>query len=188
MSNTNRWLKILNAEFFQTSDRACAIVAAALLEQLLHDLLHAHLVPNPSSNDTLFDGPSAPIGSFATKIDFAYRLGLISARLTRDLHLVRKIRNLFAHELEGCTFDRTNVANQVAELLKSLDIESRCPSLLGPPYNTIRGHFMMSVTLIIGFLDELVERGVVSLQAHADDDVYTNQLVDESRTLQKGGL
>jgi DNA-binding MltR family transcriptional regulator len=74
------------------------------------------LVANPSSVDCLFEGGNAPFSSFSSKIDVAYRLGAISNRLCRDLHLVRKIRNDFAHNIEGCHFSDQKVNNRVREL------------------------------------------------------------------------
>src|SRR5207253_9918219 len=74
LAESDRWFRILNAEFDHSSDRSCAIVAASSLEELLGNLIRARFVANSSSQDTLFDGPNAPIASFSAKIDFAFRL------------------------------------------------------------------------------------------------------------------
>ena len=53
----------LQAELKNESPRGVALISAAMLEEALRELLMAFLVPNPSSSDTLFDGPTSPLGS-----------------------------------------------------------------------------------------------------------------------------
>ena len=57
-----QWDTLFRGEFEKESDRACVILA--LLEQALETLLKARLVQNPSAQDSLFDGPNAPLTSF----------------------------------------------------------------------------------------------------------------------------
>ena len=91
----------LQAELKGESPRGIVLVSAAMLEEALRELLVAFLVPNASASDTLFDGPMAPFGSFSAKIDAAYRLGLVSDKFCRDLHVIRRIRNDVAHQPRG---------------------------------------------------------------------------------------
>jgi DNA-binding MltR family transcriptional regulator len=180
MADANHWLKVLNEEFNHTSDRSCVIVATSILERLLGDLLRAHLVPNNSSTDTLFDGPNAPVSTLSARIDFAYRLGLISHQLARDLHLIRRIRNDFAHSIEGCSFQNAGVTNQVSELIRSQDLKSRAPFMFTTPYDSVRGHFILSVSLIVTFLDELVRNEVKQLSPASLDWLYRIEWKDSS--------
>jgi hypothetical protein len=166
------WLAILNAEFGNASDRALAIVAASVVEELLLGLLRGRLVPNDSSQDTLFDGPNAPLGTFSAKIDLAYRVGAISHRLARDCHLIRKIRNRFAHELEGGSFETAGVHSQVAELVRSHNDGGRIDKLLRKPYDTTRGHFLLITALIVTHLDDQVGKRVIPIHPLESDDVY----------------
>ncbi|MHB1142755.1 MAG: MltR family transcriptional regulator [Sulfuricaulis sp.] len=113
------WLDILVREFQGESDRACVILSATLLDTALEALLRARLVPNATSTDSLLDGSNAPLASFSARIDMAYRLGLISAQFARDLHIIRRIRNDFAHNISGCTFEDTSVRDRVMALSQS---------------------------------------------------------------------
>lgn len=45
-----------------------------------------------------------------------HRLGVIDASFSRVLHLIRKIRNDFAHEVSGSRLDSSSHANRVREL------------------------------------------------------------------------
>src|SRR3989338_4584120 len=81
----------LTTQFRDESDRGAVLVAAAMIENSLNDLLRIYLAPQPSATDSLFDGPNAPLASFAAKIDVAHRIGIISDKFARDLHLIRRI-------------------------------------------------------------------------------------------------
>jgi hypothetical protein len=60
------------------SDRGCAMVAAAYLEESLESLLRAAFISDPKAVDELFD-PMRPISDFAAKTEVSYCLGLIRA-------------------------------------------------------------------------------------------------------------
>lgn len=111
-----------HAEFANESDRASVILATVMLDEALDALLRARLVENPSGDDPLFDVPNAPFQSFSTKIDLGFRLGLYNRAIARGLHLIRRIRNRFAHRLTGCTFAEGAVVDQVAEACAALGI------------------------------------------------------------------
>ena len=110
---------LFNKEFAKESERAKVILSAAMLDEALAAVLRAHLVPCPASSDQIFDGANALLSTFSARIDFCHRLGLISGKFARDLHLIRKIRNQFAHNVSGCNFSDSAITNRVAELRKS---------------------------------------------------------------------
>lgn len=112
----NRWTDYFEREAFRETARTVAIVSASALDASLSALLKAALLPCPQSNDPLFDGAYAPLGSFSAKIDFAARMGLISSGVAQSLHLVRRIRNEFAHTLETASFDPPKIHQRVLEL------------------------------------------------------------------------
>lgn len=109
---------LFHEQFRSESDRACAILAAAALDESLRRLLKKFLVPASGRADALLEGASAPLSSFSARIEAAFRLGLVSERFARDLQLIRKIRNDFAHDLEKSTFADAAVADRVNELVK----------------------------------------------------------------------
>ena len=100
------------------SDRAVVIIISAHLDTQLEEILRLALVPSSTSSDNIFDGANAPLHNFSNKIDFCYRLGLISEFLAKSLHLMRKIRNEFAHNISGCSFTESSVQSRVQELYK----------------------------------------------------------------------
>lgn len=97
-------------------DRATVILVAAKLDLILYQILQKHLIPIPGSKDELFDN-DGPLSTFSAKIKMTYRLGLINNLFSRSLHLIRKIRNDFAHEVEGCTLNSGSHRDRVRELI-----------------------------------------------------------------------
>ena len=103
-------------EFKGETDRAAVIVGAAKLDLIMYQILQRFLLPNPGGSDELLGGDS-PLSTLNSKINMLYRLGLIDATFARSLHLVRRIRNDFAHEVTGCDLASGTHRNRVRELI-----------------------------------------------------------------------
>lgn len=103
-------------EFVSDSDRAAVVLGAAKIDDILARILSARLVrPVDEKSDELLN-TNSPLGTMSARIDMVFRLGLISKDFRRSLHLIRKIRNTFAHNLEGCSFETPSIKNQTQEL------------------------------------------------------------------------
>jgi hypothetical protein len=100
------------------SIRGSAIICATFVEESLSIIIKAKLAPPIKKNDELFDGAYSPLGTFSAKIDLAYRLGLIDAKDRSSFHIIRKIRNEFAHSLNEMTFESEVIVNLVKELFE----------------------------------------------------------------------
>src|SRR5437016_305884 len=92
------------AGLFKESDRGFALITSAWLDDALGELLRARFVDNKSAADELLTGDS-PLATFSSRIKVAHCLGLISDTVKRDLNMIRTIRNQFAHERGGLSFD-----------------------------------------------------------------------------------
>ena len=82
---------VLNDE----SDLACVVIAVAFLDTSLASLL-AHKLADSSVSTKLL-APSGAIGSYSTRADLAYALGLVTKGHYQDLCSIGEIRNRFAH-------------------------------------------------------------------------------------------
>lgn len=111
----NEIQEILN-EFKKESDRATVILGAAKLDAQLYLLLSKFLKPSINSQDDLLDGDN-PLGTLSSKINISYRLGLIDSHFAKSLHLIRKIRNSFAHEFKTLSLSTGGHADRVRELV-----------------------------------------------------------------------
>lgn len=103
-------------EFVEESDRAAVVLGAAKLDDILFRILENRLLPpsDPKQDELL--QVNKPLGTMSSRIDLVYRLGLITNDFRRSLHLIRKIRNAFAHNLEGCSFKNAAIRSQVTEI------------------------------------------------------------------------
>lgn len=85
-------------ELNKESDRGMALIATSFIDELLHRTIEAFLIKGHWAK-ALLEGFNAPLGSFSTRITAAAALGLISELEAKEANLLRKIRNMFAHEV-----------------------------------------------------------------------------------------
>ncbi|MCU8505918.1 MltR family transcriptional regulator [Vibrio vulnificus] len=97
------------------SDRGCALMAAAYIDECLGELLRSYFVDDAKEVSKLFEFNGA-CGTFSSKIALAYALGLISKNVRSDLTLLRRIRNDFAHVSKPICFDENPIRSRCHEL------------------------------------------------------------------------
>lgn len=111
----------IGAELEKESDRGCALVAAAYLENEINELLDCFFIKQGArARAALFDF-NGPVGTFSSKIKMSAALGLLPEEIHKALDIIRKIRNEFAHLHEPLDFESTKVKQQVINLLPSFD-------------------------------------------------------------------
>lgn len=98
------------------SERGSAIVGAAFIEEALEKMLKALLISSAEKDDELFKSSYSPFGSFSAKIDVAYRTGLISPKVRLGLHIIRDLRNDFAHLSLQINFETQSVRDRIRTL------------------------------------------------------------------------
>jgi DNA-binding MltR family transcriptional regulator len=104
----------LYQDLSKETDRACALMAAEYCSAKLSDVLSAVFVDDKKVVEKILgDDQYAPLGTFS---DLAYLMGLVSNTAHRELHLIRKIRNRFAHEYAPLTFEDPEIADWCREL------------------------------------------------------------------------
>jgi DNA-binding MltR family transcriptional regulator len=155
--NLKHWNRLFKDEFSKESDRASVILSVAILDQALETLLKSYLVASDSSDDKLLDGAYAPLASFSARVDICYRIGLISSRFCRDLHIIRRIRNEFAHNVSGCEFATPSVRNRIIELVRSSKIDKRLPAIRNNFPEGPKGDFQMTISWMLWQLWGIVE-------------------------------
>ncbi len=85
------------------TDRGVSLVSAAYLGEELRLLLSKMFVDSPKIVNALFES-NGPLATFSSRIDLAFATGLLSQESHRLLHLIRKIRNDFAHQHQDMSF------------------------------------------------------------------------------------
>lgn len=92
---------------FET-DRGAVLMSAAFLDDKLRELIEKRLVQDKKISRRAFDF-NGPLGTFSSRIDFAYLLGIIPKNAQRDLHTIRSIRNQFAHHAAPLGYDNEKI-------------------------------------------------------------------------------
>lgn len=104
-------------ELYRDAHIGRVLTICALLEDVLKTSLTSKMVLLSSDISGRIFGGNGPLSTISSRIDLAYALGLLSKEMRRDLHLVRKIRNDFAHTSEKINFESERVVN-LCKLLK----------------------------------------------------------------------
>lgn len=100
---------------WQESDRAVPIVAFAYLDSLVSRLLGEELNPAiPGGLDSLI-GVSGPLGAAGAQFKVAQAIRWLDDDTAADIHALRKVRNLFAHE-PSISFDDARVIGHLSGL------------------------------------------------------------------------
>ena len=118
-------------ELHGESERACAIVGGALLDDLLGTLLEVYLVQNSDASSDLLSSENinAPLGSFGARIVAAYATGLLPESNFNALRKVKRIRNRFAHDL-SLGFNQPEISRlctELSTLTKNYCVAERTP-------------------------------------------------------------
>jgi len=99
LADTDKLYELLRT----ASDLAVAIVMVSYLDASLGNVLRSVLA-NRKATDSLLD-IDRPLESFGARCQLARAMNLISETTYRDLKLIGKIRNRFAHHHFALTFD-----------------------------------------------------------------------------------
>lgn len=97
------------------SDRAAAIIAGSIIDIRLTAAIKHRLRRDDVIENKLFQS-SGPLGTFSAKIDLARLMGIISAPAYRDIHIIRDIRNSFAHDLRIRDFKSASIRDRAMNL------------------------------------------------------------------------
>jgi DNA-binding MltR family transcriptional regulator len=97
-------------------DRTVGVVAGAIVESYLTEILKRELTPDDSDYTKEIQNytfqPDGPLGNFGAKIWVAYLLGYFSKKAHVDLLNFKHIRNLFAHYSEHNSFQTQKIRDR----------------------------------------------------------------------------
>ncbi len=101
------------------SPRAVMILGCAGIDDLLANVIRAFLVPVSDSQDRdELLGLSRPLGTFGSRIEAAFRMGLISEDIKSSFNMLRRLRNNAAHVLTPFNLDESPHRERIDELRK----------------------------------------------------------------------
>lgn len=102
------------------SDRACAILGGAIVDQVLVFQLQGAMrdLTRKEFLELFFDN-RALLQTMAARIDLSYALGLNERQEVVQLHAIRRIRNAFAHAVRPISFSTKLVTRECEKLSDS---------------------------------------------------------------------
>lgn len=107
------------AELKRETDRGLPLVGAALIDDRLTETLRSFFCESPSASK-LIDDANAPLGTFSSRTEMCFALGLIDEYEYTEIGLIRKVRNEFAHAKHGITFSSPRVQGLCSSLKSDL--------------------------------------------------------------------
>ncbi|MGL5693198.1 MAG: MltR family transcriptional regulator, partial [Peptostreptococcaceae bacterium] len=120
-------LKAINKEIDEGSDRAVGILCGSILEEQLKKILKTFLVKDIKVEKEFLGGKGA-ISTFESRIIACYSMGLIDDTEYKNLEIMRKIRNKFAHSFEPIDFNNQAVKDLCNNL--KVPIEKYMPKII----------------------------------------------------------
>ena len=93
---------------------------AAFLEDFLTDAIRTRLLHDESVLDQFLSG-MGPLATFSAKIEIAYLLRIATIECKQAMHIVRHVRNEFAHNPEPITFRTPRIKDMCSHLIKQRD-------------------------------------------------------------------
>lgn len=102
-------------ELQQETDRGLPLVGAALIDTLLLETLRSFFCEDRKSGK-LLDDANSPLGTFSSRTQASYSLGLIDKHEYAEIELIRKVRNEFAHGKHGMSFQNEKVKSLCSNL------------------------------------------------------------------------
>lgn len=137
-------------EVFQyESDRGAAVLAGSYVDNYLGLYLKSKMVE--SSLEGKIFGPQGSLSSFSQRIDFSEAFGYLPKNTCAKLHIIRKIRNHFAHHPLEASFSRDPIKGYIDALENLKELKVKFPGnkfkLKNP--KTI---YLVSIGLIIAII------------------------------------
>ena len=120
---TDRANEIVNGRENQR-DRGCVIFGTQIIDEELEQFLRDSFVPNGEDEEKIINNlfsTYSPLSTFAAKIDMAFAFGIIPKELRDTLHVLRKMRNDFAHSSADIDFDDEAFKSRYAILVKATE-------------------------------------------------------------------
>lgn len=127
------------------SDRGLPLIAVALIDDLLRQTLLSFFCEGVFS-ENLLDGPNAPLGTLSARLGTCYSLGLIDEFENREINLLRKIRNEFAHAKHGKNFEDSRISGLCASLTSDLP-EGENYDLTNPRFRVVNSAVIIVLRL-----------------------------------------
>ena len=105
LSPTDDEIDVLLSEIDTHNHRAAAVLGGAFVEDALEYAIQRRFLSlSKAESEFIFEYPG-PLSSFDAKIRAGFGIGLYGTIVRNDLHVIRRVRNAFAHAKKPISFD-----------------------------------------------------------------------------------
>ena len=163
------------AELQRETDRGLPLVGTALIDEKLRDTLEAFFIEGKLANK-LLDEPNSPLGTFSSRLDASFALGLIDEHEYYEINLLRKVRNEFAHSKHGVSFKTAKITGLCSSLKSSLPEGENYP-LADPRFRFINA--VVCIVLRLYYRPEWVRRDKRQTKSYGENDGKWIAIKDE---------
>lgn len=159
-------LNAFSGPFRSESDRACAILGAALLDARLESLYNRRF---QFSKDELLSG-NGPLSTFSARIRLAHALAWISDDVQYDLNIIRSVRNDFAHNFDHeLSFSTQSIADKCRNLRAAQVLIDANEHAASVPHRNLSAEVIRAMGAIFRPPRQRYEVTVEMLAQHIDD-------------------
>jgi hypothetical protein len=130
------------------SDRAAAVVAGSFVEEHLQIAIQCRMVTHEKIIPEMFR-PTGALGSFGTKINLGFMVGLYTELARKELDTIKQIRNSFAHRMETRDFTQ----QRISALANNLVLADQVELYMGAPDRSLA----IGSTLVLVFGEKPTE-------------------------------
>jgi DNA-binding MltR family transcriptional regulator len=115
LNNLSKEIKSLYEILKNGTDLACVLIGTNFLDVSLHDILSLSLKKEKTANQILNHNKGF-LGSFRSRSDLCYCMGLIDKKIYQDLIKISEIRNEVAHSHILNVFQNKNISEKCDDL------------------------------------------------------------------------
>lgn len=101
------------------SHRGAVVLSCSFIEDQLRNILASFLIETKET-EKLLEGFNAPLGTLSSRAVMAHSLGLITDREYKEIEILKKIRNEFAHNFKATFNDQ-----KIIDLCKTLKFSAK---------------------------------------------------------------
>jgi DNA-binding MltR family transcriptional regulator len=143
----------IGAELKAQTDRGAAIIAGSVLDQLLKNVIEARLLSLDKKQQNALFGRMAPLSTFSAKIEIGFAIGIYPIVAYRQLKMIQKVRNEFAHRIEAIKFDHP-------EIMKIINHPDRKRSVMAASAVKPRDEFLVTFSLLTVMLYSVMNANI----------------------------
>jgi len=159
------------------SDRGAALIGAALIDDSLSYYIRSKLVDDDKAIKELMVG-DVPCGTFSAKIKLAYCVGWIGHDLRTDLDRVRGVRNDFAHDRSGMTFDTQSIKDRCA-VFKTIELHNQFSF---SKVESARNAYIIACAFLAGYFVSLTDAKRPAVKKDDAHGLYVKKVTEQIDT------